>query len=194
MTRVVDVEPNGQVGAVDFGDIVAREVRTGTHIAVHLPRDELPVVPADQYRMAGTIAIGCPGQNILARMREQAGNDIGSHVGEVDQMQERRVGPAVIERLLTLPATPVVLARVAYDNGPGHPVLIGRDHWQQIIAEASGDRGARGYLASIPLSWSDIGVVWWYAESGLEEAGVGSSVVGSGVGGGAHAGVPAGSG
>ena len=30
----------------------------------------------------------------------------------------------------------------------GHPVLLGRDHWEAIIASASGDRGARDYLAS----------------------------------------------
>jgi hypothetical protein len=27
-------------------------------------------------------------------------------------------------------------------------VVIGRDHWPEVAAEASGDRGARGYLAA----------------------------------------------
>ncbi|AXH95185.1 nucleotidyltransferase family protein [Ornithinimicrobium avium] len=38
------------------------------------------------------------------------------------------------------------LARAAYDGRPGHPVLLGRDHWQRALADASGDAGARTYL------------------------------------------------
>ena len=38
--------------------------------------------------------------------------------------------------------------RAAYDGVPGHPVLIGRDHWDGVVASAVGDRGARDYLAA----------------------------------------------
>jgi len=38
------------------------------------------------------------------------------------------------------------LARSAYDGVPGHPVIIGRDHWQGVMESAQGDRGARDYL------------------------------------------------
>ena len=41
---------------------------------------------------------------------------------------------------------PSVLARAAFDGVPGHPVLLGRDHWAGARAAASGDAGARGYL------------------------------------------------
>jgi CTP:molybdopterin cytidylyltransferase MocA len=40
------------------------------------------------------------------------------------------------------------LARAAYDGVPGHPVLIGRDHWAGVVETATGDRGARDYLAA----------------------------------------------
>jgi CTP:molybdopterin cytidylyltransferase MocA len=40
-----------------------------------------------------------------------------------------------------------VLARAGYDGVPGHPVLIGREHWAGVTAVASGDAGARQYLA-----------------------------------------------
>jgi len=40
------------------------------------------------------------------------------------------------------------LARAAYDGVPGHPVLLGRDHWAGVAAAATGDRGARDYLAA----------------------------------------------
>ena len=29
---------------------------------------------------------------------------------------------------------------------PGHPVLLGRDHWAGVAATATGDAGARDYL------------------------------------------------
>jgi CTP:molybdopterin cytidylyltransferase MocA len=39
------------------------------------------------------------------------------------------------------------LARVTYGGRPGHPVLIGRDHLESIMASLAGDSGAKGYLA-----------------------------------------------
>lgn len=39
-----------------------------------------------------------------------------------------------------------VLRRASYDGVPGHPVLLGHDHWSAIRDSALGDRGARAYL------------------------------------------------
>jgi CTP:molybdopterin cytidylyltransferase MocA len=39
------------------------------------------------------------------------------------------------------------LVRATYDGRPGHPVLLGRDHWPGVIESAVGDQGARAYLA-----------------------------------------------
>jgi CTP:molybdopterin cytidylyltransferase MocA len=44
-------------------------------------------------------------------------------------------------------AGPDVLARAVYSGRPGHPVLLGREHWRAVAAVAAGDAGARGYLA-----------------------------------------------
>ena len=52
----------------------------------------------------------------------------------------------VIGRVVAAATGPDVLARAAYDGTPGHPVLIGRDHWVGVIATATGDQGARDYL------------------------------------------------
>jgi molybdenum cofactor cytidylyltransferase/nicotine blue oxidoreductase len=57
------------------------------------------------------------------------------------------VGPQVVRRLLAALDDPALLARAAYDGRPGHPVLLGREHWSAIIEQASGDSGARDYLA-----------------------------------------------
>jgi CTP:molybdopterin cytidylyltransferase MocA len=62
------------------------------------------------------------------------------------------VGAEVVQRVLSEAATSVgdatrVLCRAAYRGEPGHPVLIGSAHWADVIATATGDAGARGYLA-----------------------------------------------
>ncbi|VXA94385.1 Molybdopterin-guanine dinucleotide biosynthesis protein MobA [Nocardioides sp. AX2bis] len=53
--------------------------------------------------------------------------------------------PAVVARLLPA-AAPGALARAAYDGEPGHPVVLGRDHWGGVTATAEGDEGAKAYL------------------------------------------------
>lgn len=40
------------------------------------------------------------------------------------------------------------LAIATYDGVRGHPVLLGRDHWAGVAATATGDEGARRYLAA----------------------------------------------
>ncbi|RNI22777.1 nucleotidyltransferase family protein [Flexivirga caeni] len=56
------------------------------------------------------------------------------------------VGRDVVARVLAQPDTPDVLARASYGGVPGHPVLLGRDHWAGAAGGAAGDRGARDYL------------------------------------------------
>lgn len=56
------------------------------------------------------------------------------------------VGADVVRRLLAAPAGAATLRRAAYDGVPGHPVLLGRDHWSGVAETAVGDRGARAYL------------------------------------------------
>jgi nicotine blue oxidoreductase len=40
------------------------------------------------------------------------------------------------------------LAAATYDGERGHPVLLGRAHWSGVAASATGDKGARDYLAA----------------------------------------------
>ena len=55
--------------------------------------------------------------------------------------------PEVVTRVIAADDGPAALARAAYDGRPGHPVLLGRDHWAGVIETAVGDQGARAYLA-----------------------------------------------
>jgi molybdenum cofactor cytidylyltransferase/nicotine blue oxidoreductase len=45
-------------------------------------------------------------------------------------------------------ASPAALAVATYDGVRGHPVLIGREHWAGVAQTATGDEGARRYLAA----------------------------------------------
>lgn len=58
------------------------------------------------------------------------------------------VDAGVVRRVVDAASGPGVLARAAYDGEPGHPVLLGRDHWAGVVSSATGDRGARDYLAA----------------------------------------------
>jgi molybdenum cofactor cytidylyltransferase/nicotine blue oxidoreductase len=51
-------------------------------------------------------------------------------------------------RRLARAASPDVLAVASYAGVRGHPVLLGRTHWAGVAETATGDEGARGYLAS----------------------------------------------
>ena len=44
-------------------------------------------------------------------------------------------------------AAPDALAVATYDGVRGHPVLLGREHWTGVAETATGDEGARRYLA-----------------------------------------------
>ena len=67
------------------------------------------------------------------------------------------VDAAVVGRLAAAATGPGVLARAAYDGVPGHPVVIGREHWTGVIEVATGDRGARDYLASHDVALVECG-------------------------------------
>jgi CTP:molybdopterin cytidylyltransferase MocA len=51
-------------------------------------------------------------------------------------------------RALAAHAAPDALAIATYDGVRGHPVLLGREHWAGVAATATGDEGARRYLAA----------------------------------------------
>lgn len=60
------------------------------------------------------------------------------------------VGAAVMRRVVEAwredGAASDALVRATYGGHPGHPVLVGRSHWEALAASAAGDVGARPYL------------------------------------------------
>ena len=51
-------------------------------------------------------------------------------------------------RAVAAHAAPDALAVATYGGVRGHPVLLGRDHWAGVAETATGDEGARRYLAT----------------------------------------------
>jgi CTP:molybdopterin cytidylyltransferase MocA len=65
------------------------------------------------------------------------------------------ITPAAVRRIAgaagaTAEGAAGVLAMAGYGQRRGHPVLLGRDHWDAIAAQAAGDAGARSYLRAHP--------------------------------------------
>ncbi|RIJ55927.1 nucleotidyltransferase family protein [Clavibacter lycopersici] len=56
---------------------------------------------------------------------------------------------ATVRRVLeAAPVDPSTLRQAVFRGRPGHPALLGRDHWEPLAAEVHGDAGARAYLAA----------------------------------------------
>jgi CTP:molybdopterin cytidylyltransferase MocA len=81
--------------------------------------------------------------------------------------------PAVVVTLVDLPglpasavqrlvgaASPRILRQAVYRGRPGHPVVIGRDHWAALRAALSGDHGARQYLVAHGVDEVECGDLW----------------------------------
>ncbi|MDP9240958.1 MAG: NTP transferase domain-containing protein [Actinomycetota bacterium] len=59
------------------------------------------------------------------------------------------IGAAAVRRVGAA-AAPGAVAVATYAGRPGHPVLLGRDHWAEVIRTAHRDAGAREFLAAHP--------------------------------------------
>jgi CTP:molybdopterin cytidylyltransferase MocA len=85
------------------------------------------------------------GASLRAGLRSLADSDDDGAVVSLVDLPD--VVPAVVARVVGAATGPAALARAAYDGKPGHPVLLGRDHWAGVVESAVGDQGARPYLA-----------------------------------------------
>ena len=84
--------------------------------------------------------------SLRAGLASLAGTDAEAAVVSLVDLPD--VGADVVRRVTDLGTDHATLARASYDGVPGHPVLIGRDHWHGVLETATGDRGARDYLAT----------------------------------------------
>lgn len=64
----------------------------------------------------------------------------------VDQPYITPAAVAAVRSAQQDPADDKVLASAAYDGRRGHPVLLGRGHWEALLPTLTGDAGARAFL------------------------------------------------
>lgn len=101
---------------------------------------------------AGVSAVEAPdwrdgmGASLRAGLAALDGSGFGTDAAVVHLVDLPGVPAAAVARLAAV-AGRDVLARAAYGGRPGHPVLLGREHWPAVRQAAVGDAGARRYLA-----------------------------------------------
>ena len=68
------------------------------------------------------------------------------------------VGADVVARVIAAAvANPASVARASFGGRPGHPVVIGREHWGRMLPTLTGDRGAATYLRAVGVRLVECG-------------------------------------
>jgi CTP:molybdopterin cytidylyltransferase MocA len=84
------------------------------------------------------------GSSLRAGLRALPEPDVGAVV--VALADQPLVGPEAVTRLIAAYRAGASVAVAGYDGRPRNPVLLAREHWPEVIAMATGDQGARGFL------------------------------------------------
>jgi CTP:molybdopterin cytidylyltransferase MocA len=95
------------------------------------------------------------GASLRAGLRSLSGSDDDGVVVSLVDLPD--LVPEVVGRVISAGDGPGTLARATYDGRPGHPVLLGRDHWPRVLETAVGDQGARAYLAGRAVTLVECG-------------------------------------
>lgn len=103
------------------------------------PDAEIVVVPDWQLGLSVTISRG------LAAASERSASAV-----VILPVDTPDAPPAVVRRVIAAAADAPrrALVQATYGGDPGHPVLIGAEHFAPLSRALSGDRGARAYLAT----------------------------------------------
>ncbi|WP_461049378.1 nucleotidyltransferase family protein [Terrabacter koreensis] len=84
---------------------------------------------------------------VVARVLDVPAHVDNAHSDHVDEAEQPDAAQHALDlRATSDPELRAQLKRAAYGGVPGHPALIGRDHWEEIAATATGDQGARTYF------------------------------------------------
>jgi len=96
------------------------------------------------------------GSSLRAALRALAsagpGAGLGADVGAavIALADQPLVGPEAVARLIAAYRAGAAVAVAAYEGKPRNPVLLGREHWPEVIETATGDQGARAFLRAHP--------------------------------------------
>ncbi|WP_330184567.1 NTP transferase domain-containing protein [Nocardia sp. NBC_01503] len=143
------------VWAADWATGVSASLRAGLAAVASVGSAKSRARHADHELAEGIAA----DRNIAARI-SPAGNSREGNIDEPSAPPEYvaimpvdtpDVGPEVVRRVIAAARTSESgLARAYFGNTPGHPVILGRGHWADVTANASGNYGAGTYLRGRP--------------------------------------------
>jgi nicotine blue oxidoreductase len=88
------------------------------------------------------------GQASSLRMGLAAATGTGAGAAVLALVDTPWVGPDAVSRVISAWAGGASAVVATYDGHAGHPVLVDRQHWDGVAATASGDEGARRWLAA----------------------------------------------
>lgn len=148
-------QPKALVTDADGETWLARTVRTleaagvaDVTVVVGAAADDVRASAPTEVRVveAGDWAEGM-GASLRAGLRAVAGARSDADAVIMMLVDTPDIGPAVLRRMIDDVGAGSLL-RATYAGKPGHPVVLGRDHWSGVIESAAGDRGARDYLVA----------------------------------------------
>lgn len=143
--KALVVGRNGRPWVLDAVEVLREAGCAEVYVAVGAAAEQVRVVLGGD-----AVVVDVPdwefGMSASLRASLNAVTDSGAEAALIHLVDLPDVGSDVIGRLLSL-SSPTVLARAAYQDVPGHPVVLGRKHWPGVIASLSGDKGAAAYLA-----------------------------------------------
>ncbi len=117
----------------------------------------LPLVPAD----AEPVLVPDPSEGMSASLRAglAAAQDSDAVALAIVTVDTPDLPAAAVHRVAS-DADAAALVQAVYGDRPGHPVVIGREHWPALAASVVGDRGARDYLRAHGARMIDCADLW----------------------------------
>jgi CTP:molybdopterin cytidylyltransferase MocA len=103
--------------------------------------------------LPGVLAVHNPGwrsgmgSSLAAGLATVPDTCVAAVIALVDQPL---VGPEAVRRLIAAHAAGASVAVAAYQGAARNPVLLGREHWPEVVELAVGDAGARPFLRAHP--------------------------------------------
>lgn len=123
--------------------VVVLGAAAGETLPLALSLNAEPVLAPDwEEGMGASLRAG------LAHLGQTSAEDVDAALVTLVDLPD--VGIDVYRRVLAADSGATTLARATYGGVAGHPVLLGREHWAEVVRTARGDRGARDHLAANP--------------------------------------------
>lgn len=147
--------PKATVG--DWLTTAVNALRDGgcAEVVVVLGAAEVPPVPATTTVVTQEWA---EGMSASVRTGIGAAQRLDGAYAALHVVDTPDVGADVVARVIErATADPSGIARASFAGRPGHPVVIARRHWADLLPTLSGDRGAAAYLRTVPVQTVECG-------------------------------------